>query len=215
MTSISDCSHLLRERLKTVAYVQFTSGLIRSTGEIELRCTGNKPSRRNVVLLEEFQETWYTYFSSVHSLCTMCMASIVSKPDRLSDKQTNALEKCQAESLHRHKSQAYISFSISSLSKTKDKTYHPATASTSTPNPISTLRGMSKHNTTTSVFWTTRLGTKMAFHDGSRYLYPPRERVIIIREAFTPTTVDTDADEHDLLAKTISSKIGRKPDVPN
>lgn len=53
----------------------------------------------------------------------------------------------------------------------------------------------------------------MAFHVGARYLYPPRERVIIIREAFTPTTVD--ADEHDLLAKTISSKIGRKPDVLN
>lgn len=55
----------------------------------------------------------------------------------------------------------------------------------------------------------------MAFHVSDRYLYPPRERVIIIREAFTPTTVDTDADEHGFLAKTISSKIGRKPDVPN
>lgn len=55
----------------------------------------------------------------------------------------------------------------------------------------------------------------MALHVGARYLYPPRERVIIIRVAFTPTTVDTDADEHDLLAKTISSKIGRKPDAPN
>lgn len=67
----------------------------------------------------------------------------------------------------------------------------------------------------TSVFWTTRSVTKMAFHVGDRYLYPPRERVIIIREAFTPTTVETDADEHGFLAKTISSKIGRKPDVPN
>lgn len=87
MTSISDRSHLLWECLKTVAYVQFTLGLIQSTGKIELRCTGNEPSRRNVVLLEEFQETWYTYFSSVHSLC---MAFIVSKPDRGTSKPTHS-----------------------------------------------------------------------------------------------------------------------------
>lgn len=85
MTSISYRSHLLWERLKTVAYVQFTSGLIQSTRKIELRCTGNEPSRRNVVLLEEFQETWYTYFSSVHSLY---MAFIVSKPDS-SEREVN------------------------------------------------------------------------------------------------------------------------------
>lgn len=63
----------------------------------------------------------------------------------------------------------------------------------------------------TSVFWTTRFGTKMAFRVGARYLYPPRERVIIIREAFTPTTVDTDADEHDLLAKQFRVKLGGSP----